>query len=82
MKNLILVLPLLLASPSCKAIDGMLGVGGSADKSEETIQAGEQAVSGIGNAIIPGAGGALAVVFGMLARSYVKRRKASTTVAV
>lgn len=77
MKNLLLVLPLLLCSPGCKALDSAFGLGaGGEDNSEQVISAGESAIRTTGDMIIPGAGGALAVLFGLGARAYVKKRKA------
>lgn len=76
MKHTLIVL-MLVAAPSCKAVDGMLGMGGEVDRSEETIQTGETVIRSVGDSVIPGVGGALAVLFGLGARSYVKRRKAA-----
>ena len=79
MKNLALVLPLLFCAPSCKAMDSVLGLGAGGDSSEEVISAGESAIRTTGDMLIPGAGGALAVLFGLGARAYVKKRKAAKT---
>jgi hypothetical protein len=78
MKHLILVLPLLLA-PSCKAMDSALGLSGGEDNSEATISATETAIKTTGDLILPGAGGALAVIFGLGARAYIRKRKAAKT---
>lgn len=77
MKNLIVVLPLLFCAPGCKAVDAAFGLGSGSDNSEEVISAGESAIRTTGDMLIPGAGGALAVLFGLGARAYVKKRKAT-----
>ena len=75
MKKLLIVLPLLFCS--CKAIDGALGLGssGEPDRSEEVIQTGESVIRTTGDMIIPGVGGALAVLFGLGARTYIRKRR-------
>lgn len=78
MKNLLIVL-LLSTAPSCKAMDSAFGLGGGEDNSEETISAGEAVIRTTGDMILPGAGGALAVLFGLGARTYIKKRKAKAT---
>jgi hypothetical protein len=74
MKKLILILPLL---GSCKAVDRALGLSPTEDKTEQTISSGETTIRTAGDMLIPGLGGALAVVFGLGARAYVKKRKQS-----
>lgn len=82
MKKLLIVLPLLFA-PSCKAIDSTLGLSGAgADDSERAIAAGETAIRTTGDMILPGAGGALAVLFGFGARAYVRKRKRAKEAAM
>ena len=71
MKRLLLVS--LLALPSCKGISAIAS--GDPDSAEPAIAATETAVRTFGDMLIPGAGGALAVLFGVGARAYVKRKK-------
>jgi hypothetical protein len=76
MKKLILASALALPLCSCTALDKALGLkAGEPDRSEETIQAGEAVIRTTGDILIPGVGGALAVLFGLGARTYIKSRK-------
>ena len=75
MKKLLITLPLLFCS--CSALDKALGVGGSTepDRTEETISAVEDAAAPLA-VLIPG-GTVLLGGLGLLARAYVRKRKAA-----
>lgn len=77
--NKILLVLLLTLTPSCAAMDSMLGAGpnDAPDASEQVIATGETIVRTVGDSILPGAGGAAALALGLFARAYVKKRKAA-----